>query len=395
MYGNILNVTALNNYINSIFRAEELLHDINVAGEVSGFKVTKGHAYFTLKDENCQIACNCFNCAKTYIPKDGESVILKGSIDYYAKGGRLNFIVDSITSIGKGLLAYKLELLKAKLAKEGLFDIAYKKPIPPYPTDVCVITSVNGAVINDIKKTVRRKNNIINIYVKDVKVQGLDAHKDIIKAIELVDKMNFDVIIIARGGGSAEDLMPFNEEDLVRAIFRCKTPVISAVGHESDVTLCDEVADYRAATPTAAVEKVAYNEHELKEYFARCSKRMKSALINEVELKAKDLNSKVNLIKSKVMLNYMQKANILNSYAQNLKSQIEKAISRSELRYTNVLTRLTADNPLGILQKGYWYVSKDGQAVSSAKHLQQGDTVSLKTYDGQLNATITEVSNEI
>ncbi len=122
---------------------------------------------------------------------------------------------------------------------------------------------------------------------------------------------------------------------------------------------------------------------------------MKSALINEVELKAKDLNSKVNLIKSKVMLNYMQKANIFNSYAQNLKSQIEKAISRSELRYTNVLTRLTADNPLGILQKGYWYVSKDGQAVSSAKHLQQGDTVSLKTYDGQLNATITEVSNEI
>ncbi|MDE6472419.1 MAG: exodeoxyribonuclease VII large subunit [Clostridia bacterium] len=391
MYGNILNVTTLNNYINSIFRAEELLHDISVAGEISGFKITKGHAYFTLKDENCQIACNCFNCAKTYIPKDGESVILKGSVDYYSKGGRLNFNVDSITSIGKGLLAYKLELLKVKLAKEGLFDTAYKKAIPPYPTDVCVITSASGAVINDIKKTVRRKNDIINIYVKDVKVQGLDAHKDIIKALEVVDEMNFDVIIIARGGGSAEDLMPFNEEELVRAIFRCKTPIISAVGHESDVTLCDEVADYRSATPTAAAEKIAYDTQELKEHILYCGKRMKSTLLNDIALKAKDLNGKVNSIKSQVKLNYIQNANIINSYIQNLKIQIDKTISKSEGKYTSVLSRLTADNPLGILQKGYWYVSKDGQAVLSAKFLQQGDTVSLKTHDGQLNATITEV----
>lgn len=392
MDGNILNVTTLNTYINSIFRAEELLHNINVAGEVSGFKMTKGHAYFTLKDENSQIACNCFNCAKTYMPKDGESVILRGSVDYYAKGGKLNFNVDSITSLGiKGLLAYKLEQLKAQLTKEGLFDIEYKKPIPTYPTDICVITSFSGAVIKDIKKTVRRKNDIINIYIKDVKVQGVDAHKEIIDALEVIDKMNFDVIIIARGGGSAEDLMPFNEEALVRAIFRCKTPVISAVGHESDVTLCDEVADYRAATPTAAAEKIAYDTQELKEYIIYCGRRMKSALENDVAFKAKDLNGKVNLIKSQVTLNYTQNAHIISSYVQNLKSQIEKILAKSEIKYTTALARLTADNPLGILQKGYWYVSKDGQAMLSAKQLQQGDKVSIKTHDGQLKATITEV----
>ncbi len=391
MEGNILNVTTLNNYINSIFRAEEMLHNINVAGEVSGFKVTKGHAYFTLKDENCQIACNCFNCAKTYKPKDGESVVLKGSVDYYAKGGRLNFNVDSITSIGKGLLAYKLELLRAQLAKEGLFDLSYKKPIPTFPTDICVITSFNGAVIKDIKKTVRRKNDIINIYIKDVKVQGIDAHKEIISALDIVDNMNFDVIIIARGGGSAEDLMPFNEEQLVRAIFRCKTPVISAVGHESDTTLCDEVADYRAATPTAAAEKIAYDVQEFKEYILYCGKRMKSALDSDIALKGKDLNGKVNLIKAQVKLNFSQNANKINLYVQNLKNIIDKKISLSEGKYTATLARLKADNPLGILQKGYWYVSKNGQAVLSSKDLQAGDNVSLKTYDGRIKAVITEV----
>ena len=391
MEGNILNVTALNGYINSVFRAEELLHNINVAGEVSGFKVAKGHAYFILKDENCQISCNCFNYVKTYVPKDGESVVLRGSVDYYAKGGKLNFNVDSITSIGKGLLAYKLEMLKAQLAKEGLFDEVYKKPIPPYPVDVCVITAFNGAVIRDIKKTVRRKNDLINIFIKDVKVQGKDAHKEIIDALDVVDKMNYDVIIIARGGGSAEDLMPFNEEQLVRVIFRCKTPIISAVGHESDVTLCDLVADYRAATPTAAAEKIAYDTQDLREYLAYCGKRMKSVVDNNVAAKAKDLNNKVNVIKAQVTLNFSQNASKINLFAQNLKSLMDRKLAQSESKYETVLARLTADNPLGILQKGYWYVSKDGQAVLSSKVLSKGDEVSLKTHDGQLKATITEV----
>nr|MDE6275484.1 hypothetical protein [Clostridia bacterium] len=177
----------------------------------------------------------------------------------------------------------------------------------------------------------------------------------------------------------------------VRAIFRCKTPIISAVGHESDVTLCDEVADYRAATPTAAAEKIAYDMQELKEYVAYCGKRMKSALGSFVALKSKDLNSKINLIKAQVTLNFSQNANKINLYAQNLKNQMDKKLTLSESKYNASLAKLTADNPLGILQKGYWYVSKDGQAVLSSKVLSAGDNVSLKTHDGQLKATVTEV----
>lgn len=387
----ILSVSAVNNYISSVFRAEELLHNINVAGEVSNMRVSKGHSYFILKDEKCQLNCSCFNCAKTYMPKDGESVIIRGSVDYYAIGGRLSFNADYIKPLGQGLLAFKLAQLKEKLQNEGLFDERFKKPIPSYPTDVCVITSFNGAVIKDIKRTIRRKNDLISIYIKDVKVQGKDAHLEIIDALNAVDKMNYDVIIIARGGGSAEDLMTFNEESLVRAIFKCSTPIISAVGHESDVTLCDDVADYRAATPTAAAEKVAYDVDALKYYLIDCSKKMKLALDNQVAIKQKDLKNKSEIIKSQTKLTFIQGDRTLHDYLQKLKTLIDKKIMTAEGDCAKISARLTADNPLGILQKGYWYVSKDGKAVVSATQLDKGDSVSLKTHDGVVKATVTEV----
>lgn len=391
MQGNILNVSALNGYINAIFRSEELLHNIQVAGEVSNFKVFKGHAYFILKDENSQINCACFNCVKTYAPKDGESVILSGSVDYYAAGGKLNFNVDSVKPIGHGQLALKLEMLKIRLTQEGLFDVSCKKPIPLYPINVCVVTSFNGAVIKDIKRTIRRKNDIINIFVKDVKVQGKDAHLDIIKALERVDKMNYDVIIIARGGGSAEELMPFNDEGLVREIFRCKTPIISAVGHESDVTLCDEVADYRAATPTAAAEKVAFDTARLKAYLLQNIRQIRRSLDGDLAAKERDLRNKSDVIKSQMMLTFSKNAGKISAYAQNLKSIIDKALAEAEKRYSTSVEGLTARNPLGILQKGYWYVTKNDAAAKSVKVLNIDDAVTLKTHDGEVKATITEV----
>ena len=337
----ILNVTAVNNYISSVFRAEELLHNISVAGEISNMRIAKGHAYFILKDEKSQLNCSCFNCSKTYTPKDGESVIIKGSVDYYSAGGRLSFNADAIKPLGQGMLAFKLAKLKEKLTGEGLFDIRFKKPIPPYPTDVCVITAYNGAVIKDIKRTIRRKNDLINIYIKDVKVQGKDAHLEIIDALDSVDKMNYDVIIIARGGGSAEDLMTFNEESLVRAIFRCNTPIISAVGHESDVTLCDEVADYRAATPTAAAEKVAYSVDDLKAY-----------IDSQVQLKQRDLKARTDFIKSQTMLLFVQNARKIKDYAQSLKVAIDNKLHTAGANYDKISARLTADNPLAVMQRG-------------------------------------------
>ncbi|MCX4362529.1 MAG: exodeoxyribonuclease VII large subunit [Clostridia bacterium] len=391
MEGHILNVTALNGYINSIFRAEEMLHGISVAGEVSGIKVSKGHAYFTLKDEKSQISCNSFNYVKTYLPKDGESVIVKGSVDYYAAGGRLNFIADTITPLGKGYLAYKLELLRAKLEAEGLFDEIYKKQIPAFPTNVCVITSINGAVIRDINKTVRRKNQLIDIYIKDVKVQGKDAHIEIADALQLVDKLNFDVIIIARGGGSAEDLMPFNEELLAREIFKCKTPVISAVGHETDFTICDRVADYRAATPTAAAEKIAYDVESVRRYLAESAQKIKIALANSTALREKDLKVKINSLKTQMQLCVSDNTNRLNSYIGDVKKLTDKLYSSADANFNYFLTKLTALNPLGVLQKGYWYVSKDGKALLSAKDMHRDDIISMKTHDGEVKALITEV----
>ncbi len=395
MNDNIINVTTLNTVINSIFRAEEHLHDIKVAGEVSGFKIFKGHAYFTLKDEKCQISCTCFNCAKTYQPKDGESVIVKGSVDYYAVGGKLNFNVDSIVAIGQGMLALKLQMLRQKLAKEGLFAIEHKKPIPLFPSKVCVVTSFNGAVIKDIKRTIRRKNEIINIFIKDVKVQGKDAHKDIIDALYKVDKMGFDVIIIARGGGSFEELMPFNEEQLVRAIYECNTPIISAVGHESDVTLCDDVADYRAATPTAAAELIAYDTSELRDRIEFAKSRMKRDLEKQIQSDEKDLKNKISVIVSQMKLMSTKFEHKLQSIKTNMSVSMQNVFVLSQHRLANLTTKLDANSPLSVLKKGYWYVSKDNKVVTSAKQLKKNDELKLSTSDGYVLANVKEVVNEI
>lgn len=249
---------------------------LEVFGEISGFKFSGPHAYFTLKDKESQLSCVCFYAAKTYNPKDGESVICKGSVDYYVKGGRLSLQVSSIQPVGKGLLFLEFERLKAKLMEEGLFDVAHKKPIPKFAKRVLVVTSKTGAVIRDIVTTVRRKNPVIDIVVKDVRVQGEGAGKEIAKVLERVDALGYDVIIIARGGGSLEDLAPFYDEQLVRTVYKMNTPVVSAVGHETDFSLCDFVADARAATPTAAGELVAYDYYAMADELKKNMQRLSS-----------------------------------------------------------------------------------------------------------------------
>jgi exodeoxyribonuclease VII large subunit len=253
-----LSVLQLNTFILRIIEKEGLLHNINVYGEISA--ISGAHAYFTLKDKDAQISCVCFNARKTYVPSaEGESVIIQGSIDYYVKGGKLSLNVNTIQPVGKGLLHIKLEQLKLKLQAEGLFAAEHKKPIPRFAKRVAVVTSVSGAVIRDIITTVRKKNSIIDIDVFDVRVQGDTASSDIIRGLTAVDNLAYDCIILARGGGSLEDLMPFNDERLARVIYALNTPIVSAVGHETDFSISDFVADARAATPTAAAELVAYD----------------------------------------------------------------------------------------------------------------------------------------
>ncbi len=386
-----LSVSILNTYIHNVFVAEELLHDIDVVGEVSGISVVRGHAYFTLKDRDAQIACNSFNCSKTYLPKNGELIIVRGSVSYYGKNGKLSLNADMITPYGAGLLALKLEELKNKLAKEGIFDASHKKPLPAYPSEVCVLTSTTGAVIRDIITTVRRYNDIIDINVYGVQVQGENSAASIVKALEVTDKLGFDVIIIARGGGSAEDLMPFNDEALVRSVYAAKTPVISAVGHETDYTLCDLVADVRAATPTAAAELVAYDLAEIKRYLADFAVSAKRTLAEKVRQSSGRLSmTAARMLSAATALASAANAS-LGIAAGAMTSAVGSLYKAKFSKYEKSLLSLSAANPVSILEKGFFTVNKGETRIKEVSELSAGDKITINSKGGSATAAVESV----
>ncbi|MEG1608407.1 MAG: exodeoxyribonuclease VII large subunit [Clostridia bacterium] len=377
---NIINVSILTGYIHNVFVAEEMLHDVCVCGEISGYKAYGLHSYFTLKDENSQISCCCFNYARTYAPKkDGESVVLCGDVDFYAKNGKLTFNVKTIQPLGDGLLAIQLEALKNKLSLLGYFDDSKKKPIPPYPRRVGIISSENGAVIKDIVTTVRRSNDIIDLVLCDVRVQGKDCAKD----------------IIARGGGSLEDLMPFNDENLVYAIFEAKTPIISAVGHQTDFTLCDLVADMRVATPTAAAEAISYNKNDMLQWLEDNKTKFQNNVANIIERKV--LNN--NLLKTRILKVFEQKYSTnyhnLELFKQKLSNNVEMTFEKNIAIFQNYLTKLDAYNPARLMQKGYFSINKNYTILTKIGQLNKQDIIEIVGCDGKATAQILEVKNEI
>lgn len=387
-----LSVSIVNMYIHNVFVAEEMLHDIDVVGEVSGISVVRGHAYFTLKDKDAQIACNSFNCAKTYLPKNGELIIVRGSVSYYGKNGKLSLNADRITPYGAGLLAMQLEELKNKLLKEGLFAEEHKKRLPEYCRNVCVLTSTTGAVIRDIITTVRRYNDVIDINVYGVQVQGENSAASIVKALQITDELGFDVIIIARGGGSQEDLMPFNDEKLVRSVYAAKTPIISAVGHETDYTLCDLVADARAATPTAAAELIAYDTTAIREELSAFATRAKSLLLDKVSAGVRNL-----LTASRRMLAAASARNTASRAAFSLSAKYmcgaaENLIKDKRTRYEKSLTSLGAANPVSILEKGFFTVTGEKGRIRNIAQLSVGDRITVNSGDGCAQATVNDVT---
>jgi len=365
---------------------------LEVFGEVSGFKLSGPHAYFTLKDSESQINCVMFYAARHYNPKDGESVILKGGLDYYSKRGSLTFQVNEITPVGQGLLFLQFEKLKAQLLKEGIFDDAHKKEIPKFCKKIVVVTSKTGAVIRDIVKTIRLKNPIIDIVVKDVRVQGADAAKDIVTALKHVDVLGYDAIILARGGGSLEDLAPFYDEQVVRTIYDLNTPIISAVGHETDFSLCDFVADHRAATPTAAGEYVAYDYYalvdELKYNMSRLSKLISnnfSKSLNRVVIASNKLQRLASSFyqdrEHRVLLDLEKCKNLINIKIQNSSMLLEK--------YMESLDNL---NPLKILKRGYFKIQVGNKTTNDVKNLSIGDEIKGTGQDGEFLATVTKIN---
>lgn len=376
---------------------------LEMFGEVSGFKLSGPHAYFTLKDENSQIRCTWFSVnynAREFVkengrlPKDGDNLILKGSVSYWEKGGSVNFSVSSAKLNGKGLLFLEFERLRAKLLSEGIFDDDHKIPIPKYPKNVLVVTSKTGAVIRDIVTTIRRKNPVINITVKDVRVQGDGAGKEIARILPLMDKLGYDVIIIARGGGSLEDLAPFYDEDLVRAVYALDTPVISAVGHETDFSLCDFAADARAATPTAAGELVAYDYYEMRDnlFLAmdQLKKRTKQIFDNAVR------RTEVSTVKIQHLASsfYDEKIYRVKSDLEKIKTLVEKKFSDAEMRAAKYTELLDSLSPLKTLSRGYFSVEKNGETIPKVSDLKVGDTIKIKGQDGTLTADITEIEKE-
>lgn len=383
-----LTVAQLNEYIKLAIVKQDFLQKITVFGEVSSFKYSGAHAYFVLKDKDGAIPCSCFYAKKTYNPsKEGESVICTGKVDYYTKSGKLSLIVDTIQPVGKGNLHIMLEKLKAKLLQEGLFAESHKKPIPRFCRSVGVVTSKTGAVIRDIVRTVRNKNSVLNISVFDVRVQGETAAEDISRGLKIMDGLGFDCIILARGGGSFEDLMPFNDENLARTIYAMNTPIISAVGHETDFSISDLVADARAATPTAAGELVAFDEEALKEQVLQSVVDMYGDLERIASRKEDALRNQIRALEDKALRKIERAENETALLMHNMTNKADNMVLRKEQAVMNFMSVLDSKNPLKLLKNGYFRVWKDNKIIAFDE-LEKGDDIEVIMLEGTVNATV-------
>ena len=391
---NVVTVSKLNTYIKERFEEDEFLNNVLVKGEISNFKHHyTGHMYFTLKDENSLIKCVMFKGYTdklNFIPKDGMKVIILGTVSVFERDGVYQIYAKGMKQEGIGDLHAKYEELKAKLEKEGLFSEAHKKKIPFMPKCIGVLTSNTGAVIRDIINVSTRRNPNVYIKLLPVPVQGTGAAEKIVKAIETMNEQKLaDVIIIARGGGSLEDLWPFNEEIVARAIYASELPIISAVGHETDFTIADFVSDLRAPTPSAAAELAVPRIEEIEQKLLTYKNRYKNALLKKLEL--------INLryqkcMASKVFKDPMQRINeqymILDKIVKNLEYKIQSKLKDERTKMIKKVAKLDVLSPLKTLTRGYTVTQHKGKVINSSKTLKPGDEIELTFSDGKNNAKI-------
>lgn len=386
-----LSVSELSYYITSIFDAEELLHGIKVYGEVSNLSCVRGNLYFNLKDENALVPCIMFGSSSNSI-KEGDQILATGSMRYYGKGGKLNFYITSFVPYGSGILYQKFLELKNKLEQEGVFSAQFKKDLPKTISTIGVITSETGAVIHDIQTVSHRRNPSLNIIVYPAKVQGDGAEQTIIKGLKTLDKIkDVDVIIIARGGGSIEDLQPFNTEVLAREIIKTNKPVISAVGHETDFTICDFASSIRAATPSVAAELVSRVIFDDYKSILNNLDKISYLVLNLIDAKESKLDvAKLMLIK--IVEDKMRNGFYnYNSLINKLYGISNKLLTKQESDLTILTNKLQMLNPLEILNKGYVKVSKNNKSILSKCELTVGEDVLLEFKDGSAVATINNV----
>ncbi len=440
-----LSVSVINRYIKHVIDTDANLQKVFIKGEISNFKAhSTGHLYFSIKDETSKINAIMFNGNArklNFNPTDGTKVLITGRISVYEATGNYQIYVDEMIEDGVGNLYIAFEKLKKQLAAEGLFDSKYKKPIPKYPTKIGVVTANTGAAIKDILSTIKRRFPIGQVILFPSLVQGDNAAKDIVKNIKLANTYDLDVLIVGRGGGSIEDLWPFNEEIVARAIFDSKIPIISAVGHEVDFTIADFVADLRAPTPTGAAEMAVPNLVDLNKYIEQLKIRLSSDIIKKVNIYKLNLDSlrnsyilknpsilfenkkqnldlisnKINeLLLKKLELKKLHLDSLKNSYilknpnmlfenkkqnlillTKELNKTINLKIDNNVTKLNTIIEKLELINPLNVMKRGFSLTYKDNKLIKSVKKIKKDDELNIKFNDGNILVNVKEINNEI
>lgn len=384
MQFNNLSVTEFNNIIKNIFDAEEMLFNCCVVGEISSFKITNNVAYFVIKDELACLNCVWFSPDKNL--KVGEKVKICGRPNYYVKGGKLNFNVLYVTSFGEGDIYKRFLLLKQSLASQGYF--LGKKELPKSVRSIGVVTSSKGAVIKDIISVTKRRNKNVDIYVFPSKVQGENADKEICKGINFFANFDdVDVIIIARGGGSNEDLNAFNSESVAKACFVCEKPIISAVGHETDNTLIDLVADIRASTPSVAAEIAVKESKNYAELLNAYFQRFLGAIVNKKELVKQSLISSLKG-DAAIKLKISKIKNLIKDFGHKLEISQNAKFENIKQKLTQFETKIQANNPKFVLKNGFALIEKNGVQIKNADMANVGDKIKIYVNDGEIEAKI-------
>lgn len=387
-------VSQLNSYIKDKIADDEYLNNILVKGEISNFKNHyTGHLYFTLKDENSLIKCIMFKSYAQkleFIPKDGMKVFVLGGISVFERDGVYQIYVKAMQEDGVGALYKKYEELKNRLESQGYFDESHKQKIPLMPKTIGVLTSQTGSVIRDIINVSTRRNPNVNIRLLPVPVQGEGAAEKIAQGITLMNEKKLaDVLILARGGGSLEDLWPFNEEIVAHSIYNSEIPIVSAVGHETDFSISDFVADLRAPTPSAAAELTVPDIYELKQKNNIYQNRLRLALVKKVEIMKLRFEKAVSSrIFKEPLRNINDQYLKIDNNIKRLENAIKSKQKEEKTKYIELISKLDALSPLKTLTRGYSFTEKENKIVRSIKELNTGDKITIRLVDGQKNAQI-------
>lgn len=393
-----LTVSQLNRYIKSVLDEANLLQNIYVSGEISNFKhYPSGHIYFTLKDSASQLKCVMFSSDNTSLrfrPENGMSVVCLGRIGVYEKDGAYQLYVKGMQPKGIGELALAYEQLKETLEKRGWFSPLHKKPIPKYPKKIGVATSNMGAAVEDIKNIISRRFPICELVIVPTVVQGENAKNDIARCVEFLDELGVDIIIVGRGGGSLEDLWAFNTIEVAQAVYNCKTPVISAVGHETDYTICDFVSDLRAPTPSAAAELAVPDINSELSYIEDARAFMNKSVNHKILELSQRLDSLSRFNEESVSLFISPYFEKLQQITKIMNDEMNRAINQKQLELSKAASMLNALSPLAVLGRGYSLTLHNDAVITSASEVKADDLITTRLKSSTIISRVTEVKYE-